>query len=101
MDNNLINNFLITDKDVENIQVFCILSEGNPGACNVLMTLVKNIEHKKLKEFFIKIWELQIVGPRLWYIYKNECNKNINELIEKDLTEFNKTYFHEKFYKYI
>ena len=86
---------------VQEFQVFRVLSGGNPGACNVLFELLENIDSKNLDDFFVKILNKEIVGSRLWYIYKNECNNNINELIDKDLTQFNDAYFYEKFEKYI
>jgi hypothetical protein len=75
--------------------IFRILSGGNQNACDVLLELIENIDDTKLDDFFIKILEKHITGARLWYIYKNECNKDINELIEKDLTLFTDVYFHE------
>lgn len=80
--------------------IFRILSGGNLNVCNVLLELIENIDDNKLDDFFIKILEKKITGERLLYIYKNECNKDINELIEKDLTLFTDTYFDEKFEKY-
>lgn len=101
MDNNCINEILVNEENIENIELFCLLSQGNPGACSVLMELIKNIDHIKLIGFFTKIWYHQIIGARLWYIYKNECGRNINDLIDKDLAPFNKEYFYEKFEKHI
>jgi prolipoprotein diacylglyceryltransferase len=91
----------IFEENIQDFEIFCILSGRNPGACSVLMCLFKNIESEKLNDFFIKILNKEIVGARLWYIYKNECNENINELIDKDLTPFTDFYFYEKFEKYI
>jgi len=85
----------------QEFEIFRVLSGGNPGACNVLFELIENIDSVKLDDFFIKILNKDIVGSRLWYIYKNECNKNISELIDKDLTPFTNAYFYEKFEKYL
>ena len=87
--------------ELENFEIFRVLSGGNPGACNILFELIENIDSVKLDNFFVQILNKEIVGPRLWYIYKNECSKNINELIEKDLTPFTDAYFYEKFEKYL
>lgn len=91
----------ITEDNVENFKIFCFLSQGNPGACSILMNMIKNIDHSELSIFFNKIINKAILGPRLWYIYKNECNNNINELIQIDLTPFNNNYFYEKFEKFV
>lgn len=91
----------ISEENIDNFELFRALSKGNPGACNVLLELMTNIDNVKLDNFFIKILDKQILGSRLWYIYKNECNRNINELIEKDLTPFTDSYFYEKFEKFL
>lgn len=94
-------NINISEKDVDNFKIFCFLSQGNPGACILLLNLIKNVNHTELSIFFNKIIRNQILGPRLWYIYTNDCNKSINELINKDLTPFDNKYFYEKFEKYL
>ena len=30
----------ITEDNVEDFKIFCFLSQGNPGACNILMNLI-------------------------------------------------------------
>ena len=82
------------------IFIISVLSGGNQNVCNLLLQLIDNIDEIKLDKFFIKILEKHITGERLWYIYKNECNRDINELIEKDLTLFTDAYFDEKIKKY-
>ncbi len=104
MDNNVIDdNLIINDNNINDISLLYILSNGNPGALTVLLQIAKEKEKEidLMKNFFIKIYQYQITGSRLWYIYKNECNKNINELLNKDLTSFTNEYFWEKFEKHI
>jgi len=91
----------ISEENNDNFELFRVLSKGNPGACSVLMELIENVDNKILDNFLYKILDKEILGSRLWYIYKNECNRNINELINKDLTLFTDDYFYEKFEKYI
>lgn len=76
-----------------------ILSEGNPGALTLLLQIAKEKEKdiNLMKFFFIKIYQHQITGSRLWYIHKNECNKDIDQLLNKDLIPFTDEYFWEKF----
>jgi hypothetical protein len=104
MDNTNLN-LSIDENITENNTLFYILSDGNPGAVSILSKLIKENEKEKeidiLKQFFIKIYQHQIIGARLWYIYKNECNKDINELLNKDLTPFTNEYFYKKFERYI
>lgn len=91
--------FKITD--ISRIETLNIITECNPGAVTVILEIYKNIDENDILLFFNKIWKLKIVGARLWYIYKNECNRNINELLSKDLTIFNNEYFHKNFERYI
>lgn len=85
----------------DNLPLFCLLSKGNPGACMVLISLFKEIEDIDiLKAFLKKVWNLNIIGDRLWYIYKNECSENITQLINKELELFTSEYFYEKYEKY-
>lgn len=101
MNNNL--NLLFDENNRETAILFYILSDGNPGATSILSQFIKQNENDidSLKHFLKKIYKSQIIGSRLWYIYKNECNKDINELINKDLTPFTNKYFYEKLEKYI
>jgi hypothetical protein len=74
------------------------ITEGNPGAHSVMHNLMtSNYDHEFLTEFYKKLIDNKITGSRLWYIYKNECFYNINELVFKDLTPFTDSYFYEKF----
>ena len=76
----------------------CSITEGNPGAYTVMHNLMtSNYDQEFLTEFYKKLIDNKITGSRLWYIYKNECSCNINELILKDLTPFTDSYFYEKF----
>ena len=42
-----------------------------------------------------------IVGTRLWYIYKNEAKLNINNLLSINLNQFTNEYFFNKFEKFL
>lgn len=78
----------------------CSITEGNPGAHTVMHQLMTaGYEPEFLNDFCKKIIEHKITGSRLWYVYKNECFKDIDELTSKDLTEFNDKYFYEKYEK--
>jgi len=85
----------------ENLTIFCLLSNGNPGACIVLANLLNDIDSPMLVQFLKKLWTKKIIGVRLWYIYKNECSQDIQQFITKDLEPFDDEYFYEKFEKYV
>ena len=66
-----------------------------------MLGVYKTNDQNKILIFLNKIWKQKILGSRLWFIYKNECNKNVDELLSKDLTPFTNDYFYHKFEKYI
>ena len=97
MDNlNISNSFDISS------ELLYLIVQGNPGCLTVILKILnsENLDSKRVMLFFDKIFEKHIFGSRLWYIYKNECNQNINELVYKDLTQFTDEYFYEKFEKF-
>ncbi len=87
--------------DISKIETLGILTGGNPGSVSVMLEIYKTYQEEEICVFINKIWKQQIIGARLWYIYKNECNRNIEELLSKDLTQFDNHYFYEKFERYI
>jgi hypothetical protein len=80
----------------EYFSIFYILSDGNIGAFTILLNLQNEIDPSILIRFLKNIWKQKIIGDRLWYIYRNECNSDIQELIKKDLKPFDDTYFFDK-----
>ena len=94
-------NFEFNLTDINRIETLSIITKGNPGSVSVMLEIYKTYQEDEICVFLNKIWKKQIIGCRLWYIYKNECNRNISELLSKDLTPFSKEYFYEKFEKYI
>jgi hypothetical protein len=94
-------NFEFKITDIGKIETLSIITKGNPGAVSVMLEIYKTYQEEDILLFLNKIWKQQIIGSRLWYIYKNECNRNINELLSKDLIPFTKEYFLEKFEKYL
>lgn len=88
---------LFDNFDEEYFSIFYILSDGNIGAFTILLNLQNEIETPKLIRFLKNLWIKKIIGDRLWYIYKNECNESIHQLLKKDLTPFNERYFNEEF----
>jgi hypothetical protein len=85
--------------------IMLALGEGNPGAYKVVVELFKVLELDDTKQnlimnFIKNLLTKDIVGARLWYIYKNEANLNINELLNINLDLFTNEYFYEKFEKF-
>ena len=94
-------NFQFKITDIGKIETLSIITKGNPGAVSIMLEIYKIYQEEDILLFLNKIWKQQIIGARLWYIYKNECNHSVLELLSKDLTPFTKSYFYEKFEKYI
>ena len=99
----------ITEKELsecsDSILIMLALGGSNPGACTVVSKLFEIIETDQTKNDLVmniikNLLDKNIIGPRLWYIFKNEAKKNINELFIINLDQFTDEYFYEKFEKY-
>lgn len=85
--------------------ILLALGERNPGAHTVIAKLFEIIEKDAAKHYIIMdliedLMDKNIVGARLWYIYKNESKMDINNLLNLNLDVFTDEYFYEKFEKY-
>ena len=85
--------------------IMLALGEGNPGAYKVVVELFKVVELDETKNDTImnlikQLMNKNIIGARLWYIYKNEAKLDIHNLIHANLDQFTDEYFYEKFEKY-
>lgn len=79
---------------------------GNPGAITVVTNLLDVMEEYEENEgsiiqFINELLNRNIVGPRLWYLYKNEAHFDIHNLIGLELDNYDDNYFHHKFEKYL
>ena len=71
------------------------LSEGNATAIDILHQIQeKYLDDTVLKEFYCKLLKYKITGQRLSYIYENNCDSNIDILINTDLAQFANVYFY-------
>jgi len=84
------------------------LGNRNPGAFNVACELTKYLENvsvpasrKNIIQFILKLLDKNITGSRLWYIYKNEADCNVNNLVELNLNRFTDDYFYEAYEQYL
>lgn len=94
--------FIFVKDDLKNANLFYALTEGNPGCITALMSVLKLlVDDDEIVQFYNYIYKCKVTGARLWYIYKNVCNKDANELLYTDLSVYNDDYFYEKFEKYL
>jgi len=89
----------------DSMLVLLSLGDGNPGAYTVVSKLFEIIELDETKNdlvmnFICILLKNNIIGPRLWYIYKNEAKFDINNLVNLNVSKFTNDYFYEKFEKY-
>jgi hypothetical protein len=71
------------------------LSQGNPKAIEVLHKIQqKYLDDNVLKDFYCKLLKYKITGERLSYIYENNCESNVDVLINTDLSQFANVYFY-------
>lgn len=85
--------------------ILLALGERNPGAHSVVSKLFEFVEKDESKNIIVmniieNLMTKNIVGARLWYIYKNEAQMNIEQFINLNLEQFTDDYFYEKFEKY-
>ena len=85
--------------------IMLALGDSNPGAYTVVTKLFEIIESDETKSDLViqlinNLLSKNIVGTRLWYIYKNEAKLNITNLLNISLDQFTDEYFYEKFEKY-
>jgi hypothetical protein len=71
------------------------LTQFNYKAINVLSEMQKiYLDDNIMKEFYNKLLDNNITGERLLYIYENECNNNVELLMNIDLKQFTDEYFY-------
>jgi hypothetical protein len=63
------------------INIIHKLSEGNPGAIEVILQLIE-IDKKTAMPKFLILHELNLHGPAIWIGYKDYCGQDINKFIE-------------------
>jgi hypothetical protein len=70
------------------------LTKGNAQALYILCEILeKYLDDNIIKEFYGKLFKCKILGKRLVYIYENECDCNVDVLMDIDLTNFTDDYF--------
>jgi len=88
----------------DTMKILLLLGGNNPGGITVAQKLIEKIDDSmnfnKIIDFMQELIIKNIVGVRLWYIYKNEFKQNIDDLINCELVYFTNEYFYEKFEKY-
>jgi len=105
MHDQIINDHELTEQQKDSMLVLYALGQGNPGAYTVIAKLYNLVEidssNNTIVSNFIRDALINnISGSRLWYIFKNEANNDINTLISLNLSLFTDEYFYEKFEKY-
>jgi hypothetical protein len=99
-------NFNMENMNVSEIaDIMLELGQKNPGGYTVVTKLFELLDSDKPTQILTKkliknLITKNIVGTRLWYIYKNEANFDINKLLNIDLDQFSNEYFYDKFEKY-
>jgi hypothetical protein len=69
----------ISEDNVDDFQIFCFISQGNPGAISILMNMIKNIDHNKLS-IFLHLFSFTVLRRNadfyiIWiYVYAKNNN---------------------------
>ena len=95
-----------TDQIADTILITLVLGQHNPGAITVVNNIFKFVEEnndksEQILDFIIKLINKNIIGVRLWYIYKNEANMDLNNLFTLDLDKFTNEYFYERIDRFL
>ena len=69
-----------TNDITDTISVMC---EGNPGGLSVLMGAFHKLEPVENIAFLMHLEDMNIRGSQIWVGYKDYCNCNLNDFIEK------------------
>ena len=77
------------------------IGKGVPGTVVLIANILKEAHpNEKVDQFFVNILRNRIFGSRLYYIWKEVCNKNNIELLEHNFDQYNDAYFYEAYEKY-
>ena len=62
-----------------------LLGQGNPGAIRVLGTIALESENKlQPAQYYLDILtRFGVKGPKIWVLYKDECNQDMDRLRER------------------
>jgi hypothetical protein len=106
MESQINNDEELSQKQKDSMLFLYALCGGNPGAYTVVSKIFNIIyidqsRNDEVLDFIYKLLDKHIVGARLWYIFKNEANKNSDALVQLDLDLFTEEYFYEKFEQFI
>lgn len=63
------------------IDLMVAMSEGNPGAINVLANIIKTNPNSGLITM-LSLDDMNIRGSQIWLGYKDHCGQNIDKFIE-------------------
>lgn len=59
--------------DMNMMDMMMVMSEGNPGALNILMQMMQN--PRSMMDIFL-LDSLDIRGSKIWMLYSDSCSKN-------------------------
>lgn len=74
-------NNTVLGKNDSTLEAVVKMAEGNPGAINVLMEMLKDEEINGALAIY---WmdQLQIRGWRIWFAFKDCCEQDLHKLFE-------------------
>ena len=81
--------------------LFNVVGKGVPGTVVLIANILKEAHpNEKVNLFLLNILRTRVFGSRLYYIWKEVCNKNNIELLEHNFDQYNDAYFYEAYEKY-
>jgi hypothetical protein len=78
-----------------------IICDGVPGTTQLISKILElGYSEEQLNIFFDNIIKNKIVGSRLYFVWKNNCNRNYDDLLIHNFDQYDDIYFYNKYEKY-
>ena len=78
------------------MDVLDIIAGGLPGSYAILIHITTVYNGDKCDSFFRNIISKKIFGSKLYFIWKNVCQKDYDKLIEHNFEEYDDDFFIDK-----
>lgn len=75
------------------ISRLCKICNNNPNTISLITTLLSSWTRDEISTLFTQLENNQIIGDKLYIIFKNECNNDYNNLFTLDYSKFDNEYF--------
>lgn len=82
--------------EIINKEMIGLICAGLPGTCVIMAHIIQDYSTDKMVIFLKNIITNKIFGAKLYYVWKHECNKSYDELIDHNFDLYDDAYFLNK-----